>query len=478
MEFNLLPFLCEAFATNEKIYKDIDKLYKKNKYEFYRLAKSHSLYNHPMANENSLIQDEYFKKSLGIFLGQEGYGEIIYKIIKKGWRYAYIYVKNHSCIDLEEFLMSFVKKNKGLDNINDDYLNSNAIMVLQIADIEEKEVKENEALSFLLNALKMRWDHYTNKNKLRIDYNSISAEDKQQVLKLKRLIFKKYGDLKSLTCNIKDKEMAKYSSMVDCMFDYENISLVSIANDVNFTDRDIEELLYLWVLGYGGNEIKNATRFLILAIRIKYFCKSYKKVKEHYFKNNKETMFIEVENMQKWLDKSNVEIKQKENIIKELEEKIKQLERENKRLQDNIQESKYNKQELQGLRELMFEMNEEHENISIDSNEISIDMEMINNINGLIIGGTDSWQKNMKKLLPGFKFISCNALNFDIRLLDKVDYIFVYVNYLSHALYYKVIQNADNKKIGYLNISNEKLVLKKIEEFIKYQDEFRKRKIF
>lgn len=89
MEFNILPFLCEALSINKKIYKSIDKLYNKHRIEFYKVAKENEFYNHPIAKQGSVIQDEYFRKSLGIGICANEYKDEFMDILKKGWSYEY-----------------------------------------------------------------------------------------------------------------------------------------------------------------------------------------------------------------------------------------------------------------------------------------------------------------------------------------------------------------------------------------------------
>ena len=89
---------------------------------------------------------------------------------------------------------------------------------------------------------------------------------------------------------------------------------------------------------------------------------------------------------------------------------------------------------------------------------------------GLIIGGHENWQRKMKELLPGFKFILPDALNFDVSILEGVEGIFVYTNYLNHGLYYKLINEVRKKDrpLYYLSYNiNENIVLQQISELSK-----------
>jgi hypothetical protein len=64
--------------------------------------------------------------------------------------------------------------------------------------------------------------------------------------------------------------------------------------------------------------------------------------------------------------------------------------------------------------------------------------------------------------LPNFSFI--NSENFDIKVLDNIDIVFFFPNFLSHALYYKVINEVRkrNIKVGYISKLNKELALEEI----------------
>ena len=115
--------------------------------------------------------------------------------------------------------------------------------------------------------------------------------------------------------------------------------------------------------------------------------------------------------------------------------------------------------ELNSLREFMFSLDKE-----VEYKNIEVNIDKLKEINGVIIGGHEKWQQKMKEYLPKFIFIHTDMLNFDVTALNGVKDVFFYINYLNHAIYYKVIEYIKNKdvKIHYINVQNEDLVLKNI----------------
>lgn len=449
MDLNLLPFLCEAFSTNNKIYKYIDDLYKENKFEYYKLAKSHELYNHPIASEGSLLQEEYFKKSLGILIKLQQESELINSvipIIKSGWNYVYNYINTHTIINLEAFTKNFVHKNKGLNNITDDEMNSNVIMLFFLSQYLEKELEESELFTNFIKSLLYRMEHY--KGKDRVNYAKISKED----LKLIRLIIlslKKIGISKYLNNTLKDEDLHRYLNCLDLVFDYESISLVSIVNDVKFTDKDLEEIIYLYLL-YKNNiktiedvNINEISKFVIDLLHIRYFSKAYKIVKQHYFQNNKETMFIDIEEKELELK----EVKKERLLLQDTKEILLnttlEQEKEINRLKEELKKATEDKKELTKLREFIFNFDNLETPLLANSNNY----DNLKNLSAIIIGGHPNWQQKMKSYLQNCKFISPENLSFDTSILNNVDIVFIYTNYLNHAMYYKIMAEIREKNI-------------------------------
>lgn len=83
--------------------------------------------------------------------------------------------------------------------------------------------------------------------------------------------------------------------------------------------------------------------------------------------------------------------------------------------------------------------------------------EMMDKLNGLIIGGSDVWQKKMQELLPSWKFISPSLNSIERKMIANAEYVFVNTSYIGHSMYYGVIsivQASDRIKLGFINSRN------------------------
>lgn len=468
MKINILPFIVESMGDNEIIYNDIDETYIKNRYVFYKAAKNHPLYNHQIVKEGSLIQEEYRKKILGILLiGQSDNNttEEIEKLIKKGYRYTYVYVKNHSRIYLNDYIKSFIKKHKNKERkLNEKLEQSIPILMLLVLNSPNKLV-EDELFSVYISLLSKRWLHYNDSEKTRISLDKATPKDKEKIEKLKESIYKKYGEIRNFNDLVEKESKLPSIQMSALIFDYEKLSSISVLENIPFSDKDIDEILYIYIIGKKDlKDIETALDFLISYMHIKYLIKAYKDVKTMYFKNNKETMFVELEALELELKKANKKIYAKEKDMEEIVKKLEILKKENTRLKKQLREERKQKSELNGLREFVFNLDKEVEY----KDTAEINYELLRNHKAVIIGGHERWQQKMKKFLPNFIFIHSDMLNFDTNIFNNIDTVFIFINYLSHGMYYKVIETIRGKdiEIVYITKQNHKKVLKIIQEKI------------
>lgn len=470
MELNLFPFAVEALGYNKTVYKDIDRIYRSRKYDFYRAAKEHELYTHQIVTEGGLLQEEYCKKALGILLvatGEETGSEInrdLSDIFRKGWTYAYLFVQNNVEINLGKFMKYAIRKAGGLGKVSDDWLNAQLFVVYFLALNAGKPIVENEFKTTYEQTLIGRWNHYKEDDPGRISLKHTKPELLSRVKGLKRRLYAEYGRFTDFTAMYGLFGRAEKMAL---LFDFERLSCESVFNTVKFSERDIEEILLAYQPKKDEPDLRPAIDFLVDAMYIRYMVKAYKEVKRRYFANNKETAYIELEGMEKDLSAARQEISRLSGLLSGSQEETRRLERELSRLKTELAETTKNRRELNSLREFLFSLDRQDEYEQTAPH----DPERLKNYKAVLIGGHEKWQARMKELLPKFIFIHPDNAAFDLRLLDGVDAIFVYTQYINHSIYERTMGAATGKRVGYLNQPNEARVLQEIARFIK--DEFK-----
>ncbi|EKS4344994.1 hypothetical protein QB607_002997 [Clostridium botulinum] len=432
-----------------------------------------------MSQEGNVEQEYYFKKALGILKATDSNEEITEKlvsILKKGWKYAYTYIQNHNEITLSVFIDKFIKKNKSLDNITDDELNSNSIIVILLSAYFNKKInEEDEAYKFYINSCVLRLEHYKNVN--RINVNNVTKEQKALIRKLE-LKLKNHNKISTTTPSsfrlsnnqydgllVDIKKMTKEDKAYipfEYIGDMETVPLISIVGNDFLKQKDIEELIYAYSQFQTEDTIDydEFFKYIYPAIQIRYLCKEYKKAKKYFFENFDEELFEEINKK----DIENKEIKKTNILLQDENQRLKleleKLEKENKQLKQELHERENYKSEVVSLREFIFNLDDVE-----DFQKEQIDYDKLKSLNAAIIGGHAQWQNKMKEYLSNCKFISPDMLNFDTSILNNVDVVFIYTNYLNHAMYYKVIDIIREKKLRleYLKSNiNMEIVLKQI----------------
>jgi hypothetical protein len=469
IKINIMPFLIEALVINSKLRKDIQKIYDKNKLHYYKLAKESEYYNYPLFQEGSIYVEEYGKKLLGILLDCDIEGDFgpVVQLVKKGYPKLYDYIKKIDKLILDDVGRVFINR-----KMNDDEVNAIGVISIWLAFMLEKDIEKNEFYETVVNSLLNR-DRFYQKAAYKFDYDTIDSELKGKARKLLNRVEQHWGipmDTAWLVEDIKDQEMQRYTSALMFVFDTENISYPTLTNDVKFTKKDFVELGALYIMNYNNMNKEEASKFLISGIVLKTVLKSYKEIKKYFFKNNKESMFMEVEHKDNEIhvlqDQLKFKNRETDNLRAEiakykteyratLEREIAEQEKELEQLRDTVKTLKENQKELVSLREYVFALGQDDPDQDEGINEVGIE---IPSARAVVIGGHQRWQAYLKKLVPEtFSFVSADALNFDTKILAGADAVFVNTAHISHALYYRVVANlAEKSKLFYLTGSPER----------------------
>lgn len=471
-ELNLMPFYALALSNKSFIYKDIDNLYKQRKEEYYVCGKISEFYDCVMAKECSLIVEEYFKKCIGIFEYSEKYGEDdkeldeeIRKLFRKGYRKVYLYFKNFSKedeIDMKKFFSDFFKNR--LDLINDDEINSSAVAAVFFT----MGYKNIVNMEFIHASLFTQWRFYQGEKRLTLEGTEkrYEIEVTSYLKKVPKTIFNEI---------LMAKE-TKYHGY-EFLFDLEKLSL-SIFSELSFNTDDIKKMILSYICTKNNYQFDEPFEdYIHHTLFLLGMCKAYKKAKEIYFANNKETMYIELGTIKRELEdcksllriekaKNDSLIRQQKEADQSLMEENEILRRENQRLKAEIEKMQNDSKEVIALREYVFK---ENNDIGIDDNGKDVDLSILNNLKGIIIGGHPNWQNKLKIMLPEWKFISTEISSINPALIKGTAIVIINTTYFKHSLYYGLINLIRNEDIalGYISSTNAELALKEIYEIYK-----------
>lgn len=480
ISLNLFPLIIESLSKNKKITRSINKLYDTYKFDAYKLAKKHWMYNSPFLNSGSLSQDILKRKILGLLSLKESSEEYekeiteeLLKILKQGFPYTYSYVERVYKVDFEDYLIKFKNKFTKDKMITKQYMGIDDTIVIlpYIANLLNVDIIENDTTLEIMDVFKLRIDFRLGENSSKISLNTVPDLLKEKVNKLAV----KLKSVDAFPRNVFDIKSNCIENPWEFIPDFEDISIIDIAEEYTLSEKEVKELVLAYLVTHvnGFNvpkeelnkkitninidqlDIQEVNKYIYGAVYYRLLFKAYKDVKDIYFKNNKETLYIDFIQMQKQLEEKDNEIKRIDKLNETGQELINKQQKEIDRLKKELKDAKKYKNELNGLREMIFSMEQEEE-IKIEEKIDSLSDK------GIFIGGHDSLQTKLKERLPNFTFISTEQLNFDVKILNSYDKIYIYTSYLSHALYYKIVENINSQKLIYIEHTNTDKILEKI----------------
>jgi len=163
----------------------------------------------------------------------------------------------------------------------------------------------------------------------------------------------------------------------------------------------------------------------------------------------------EIEELRRQLaekDMQLAEVEQKVIRQRVLYEKSHERERE---LEQTVEDREVEHTELIALREFVYGL--KSEDVEIDESDRERMVTDLRDKKVAILGGHERWQKKMKRLFPGWTFISVDDDSIGgYNALEGADYIYAYTNALQHKVYYRAMKlvKKEHKALFYLGGTN------------------------
>lgn len=470
-----MPFLLEAFGQEKKIYHDLDQIYKDKSAEFHKLAAASEYYHHPMVKEGTTQQEEYAKKTLGILLYLEKTNDSqmwqrLYEVVKKSWPNIFIYFANHEIVSIKDYFdgrMNYLK--------NSGSVNTETIILLWTANMLGKEIKRDHLFHAVGYVLVERLLLKNKDNSKVFCRRNMERPLLKNINQLKSRIREKYGIINNLDSAFKagDEELTKHVLFFEKLNDTEKMSINRILGNLKMSNKDIEEILGAYITEFDNRNTSEAARYLVSGFMLKGLIKAYKDAKDYYFQRNKAVTPAGTEPCAGSLERITGErdyykaqaerlARQAAELREDLENahfrKIAEMEKKIRDLEHRLVIERQKEKELVELRSLMF---------SLRNGDIPPDPGMgrepdLSAMNVAIAGGYARWQHKIKERYPHFVFIASE--NFDVRLLDCIEHVFIFARYIGHKLYYRVINEVRKRDIpvSYVSKVNEELAVREM----------------
>lgn len=111
----LNQFLIIALGGNSYLHPFIETIYRKKEWEYYEAYKRSGLMENPLFSLYSTYSEERIRQVAGIVAWSEQNNNFaqVEQLIKKGYKFVYQYLQQHSYIDFEHFMRTFSSRKRG-----------------------------------------------------------------------------------------------------------------------------------------------------------------------------------------------------------------------------------------------------------------------------------------------------------------------------------------------------------------------------
>lgn len=478
---DLTPFVCEAFASNRRVHRMIEKVYEKSRVLYYQQAKANKWYNHEILTSQSIEQEVVAKRALGILI--EGDREKVLPIVRNGWRTLYNWAKEQPAIKVSGALNLIMPKDPAaLDKLTNDEINAYGIIAMILGLLLEKEIdQEDEGCQVLLNSLntRLQWAEGLG----RFSYATLTKEEKAKSKRLKNEVYR-FANTNRFFVSYPDtvhEDTANMLTGLCFLFDTEGLSTGIVESEV-LLERDINEIVASYVCSHAETSVPDASRFLVAGHIVKALLRAYKNLKKQHFKTSRETLFLDLDTAQHKAQEACEEVKRLRGIIAQREKEIhdlgKQVKSEYGRAVAEYQAKlKMAQEEGEALRASLTQVQDRVNELELalfsadreEDDGVSGPPVDMSSIRGIIVGGHQRWHVRMREVLPASWRLIHPDNGIDLSIISGADIVLFFTDYLSHSAYNAVISEARRRNIpvGYLRRTNEAECLEEIQRLIR-----------
>lgn len=507
---NIRHFLILALGGHHFLHPFIQELYEEKKWDYYENYRKSGFPDDKVMATYTTKSEEAMRQIAGIVEWSYNHNnfDTVYKIIKKGFKFAYQYVQQRTQIDLEDFVQTYTKRKKGADNITDSEVFNNNIVVLYLCYREGKpcnilnvagEIFQQGLQDTYFNA--MTREIYFNEQKLEENKEKIHAmydlypiptkyDDNMNISRLfeygierktEEIYFRDHltNALEARNRTFKEpyfKEIGAFAGWIKSL----GINEMDLTDLTLLTKKDMDIIFLEYLSAQKENHITEDQRdmFIVACLWMQALAHHYIKTKKLYLDESKEAFYSEIKQREEIVKAKENELQQKEKEWQlkssREQERIEILEEELRKAQLTIREQHKKEEEMtdyskevHALRTYMYEQeNQEIENFSVLSIEEMA--KEIQNHSVAVFGGHPNWQQKMKAVLPTTVFVDVDELNKNISFIDRLEYVCINTSVFNHTFYRKLMSrlNKNQTKLLYVDgSSNAEKTLHKI-----YQD--------
>lgn len=487
VRIDLKVFMSIAFARNIKMMRIIDNLYFSDEKKYLEILKHSKYKNSRLITDIKYELKENALRALSVIeiaSTDDNVYIIMHNAVIKNFKKLYEKARNSES-KREKFrvLMAHMKNDKDSSDIgmfSDMAIFTYFCLFLyggfkSTLDNDKDYVILDSLMSYHKDSFKSYSEVIREEIKL-----SISAQTIVEKLLSNSIIQKilKHKSISSFLCFSEElsQKLDNYAQVMWRLTQFDNVP-ITIYEEETFTRNDLLDIINVIALSIRDKKTTEDDAPLILTIGliIRSFSRMHKKLVDKLSNNttvsrlsyneNEKKLKLEINsikdkydeqiriNRKKQQELNAIQIKydKSQNTIDTLNSKIEELEEKTR-----VLEALLERKDIAAAKENT-EENKRDDNISI-----------LNSKNIVVFGGPPNWHTSVKKVLPNATCIPVSNKSFNTSIIDNSDIIVIKTDYLSHAQWYRIINQArnKNKKVLYCQ-NNIDMLLNDLAENIK-----------
>ncbi|WP_428910857.1 hypothetical protein [Niallia sp. Krafla_26] len=493
----LSPFLCIALGANPFLHPNIDACYRKNEWEFYEAYQKSKLNGNPLFSMYTTKSEEKIRQVAGLveWCYQTQQFSQLDQLIKKGYKFAYLYFQRQTRIDFEHFMRSFakmlkskgkmvkevelihqniilwylcVRENKPFNSTNVAWLSFQEVLSASINDTKLKDIIfSKESLEKYKDEISDLYEEYNIPKTLRFETlgNFIDYLISNSLKEVYRTY--PYCDAEMAEKKVFQRSPAKYIGAIGGWLKSLKIHELDATEQVPFTKRDLDhvflELFYAKKSRYISKEDQDL--FFITCLYLKGMSSLYHETKEVYLDQSKRDHYIELKAKEAEICEKEAELLRKQQIwmvlqrkkqkeIDGLTEELRDAQAKIRQLEQHIEDMDDYKKEVYSLRNYIHREEQKLDHVDQVPSLQTI-TELIQSKRVVVFGGNRNWQLKLRDHLPTIEFFDVDEINRDISKIQQVDAVFVNTTVFAHSFYKKIMKELSENQTPLYYLSGQ-----------------------
>lgn len=470
VRIDLKVFMSIAFARNIKMMRIIDNLYFSDEKKYLEILKHSKYKNSRLITDIKYELKENALRALSVIeiaSTDDNVYIIMHNAVIKNFKKLYEKARNSES-KREKFrvLMAHMKNDKDSSDIgmfSDMAIFTYFCLFLyggfkSTLDNDKDYVILDSLMSYHKDSFKSYSEVIREEIKL-----SISAQTIVEKLLSNSIIQKmlKHKSISSLLCFSEElsQKLDNYAQVMWRLTQFDNVP-ITIYEEETFTRNDLLDIINVIALSIRDKKITedDAPFVLTIGLIIRSFSRMHKKLVNKLSSNttasrlsyneNEKKLKVEINsikdkydeqiriNRKKQQELNAIQIKydKSQNTIDTLNSKIEELEEKTR-----VLEALLERKDIAAAKE------------NTKENKKDDDIPILNSKNIVVFGGPPNWHTSVKRVLPNATCIPVSNKSFSTSIIDNSDIIVIKTDYLSHAQWYRIINQArsKNKKVLY-----------------------------